>query len=344
MKYLILICCIIGALHTVCVAGDKTAIKGKKVKPPPSVEKASPQDDASIVWKKPLMGSVKGQKDGSPQYDVYLRLGLEQWEDSELTAFREQWLLICRYPVEYVKGSKTHTYCALERTTIYYWVGMPGGAIVHRYKHALDDGTLQISHVDWRRGMLDFDIIYLDKSKINVIMNMKYLGSNIYLNSFKAVSTKRLLLPEDSIITIEYKIPEYTYMLDVKFEIRGMKTAKQKTHDEFINSLSEQDRLVYENESREGILFPDIPEKELEQKLKEKFSYAELENLDKKSDEDWTPDEKEGMGSILKELTTHMVEKGLARSRLSNDGKEKWRNYRIKEFERLGESSRETVK
>ena len=231
MKQLMLICCIVGALQAVCLAGDdpssaannpklppgftlrgelkptpqratqmstasSSPVKGRKLpsknvsvpdkpKSSPLSEAVSQDDNASIVWEKPSIGYAIIEKGKNPEYHVLWVVGLEQWEDSKLTPIREKWTLICDYPHRYIES--TNTSCELERMTITHWTGLIRGATIHILKHSSDEGTLQIADVDWRKGRLDFDIIYPDKSKTNVFISMKYHNESIYMNSFKAV-------------------------------------------------------------------------------------------------------------------------------------------------------------
>ncbi len=45
---------------------------------------------------------------------------------------------------------------------------------------------------------------------------------------------------------IEYRIPEYTYTLDIPVRMRGLKSESDKRWEEMLQSLSQQDRAIWE--------------------------------------------------------------------------------------------------
>lgn len=192
-----------------------------------------------------LIGHVNAGK--SPEYRIMTELGIEQVERGKLTTHRYQvWWLSCSFPDSI--GRESGTSCSLERTVFDRYQDDYLKTVVSSRTHHTGDGTLRITLADWRQGSLHFSLIHPDGTTTEVMLLMKYqkvAGSTmIYLTSFKAVGIGGVL--SGTLEAIEYRIPKYTYTLNLPVVIRGMKSEEDKELDEMISSLSHQDRLVYE--------------------------------------------------------------------------------------------------
>jgi hypothetical protein len=120
-----------------------------------------------------------------------------------------------------------------------------GGTAITAHNHYSSDGTLKLLRADWQRGELDFNIVLSDKSTIEVMLRMKFKDGSIYLGSFKAIGIARGILT-DSMVPLEYKIPKYTYTLDIPVEMTGFRSKKDKKWDDMIATLSKQDQVLWE--------------------------------------------------------------------------------------------------
>lgn len=80
-----------------------------------------------------------------------------------------------------------------------------------------------------------------------VVIRLKPLSETVALiDSFQAKDVVRTLFTQ-TIVSQEWRIPEYTYMLNVPMLMVGKKSAAEKERDELVKSLSPNDRLVFEH-------------------------------------------------------------------------------------------------
>jgi len=189
------------------------------------------------------IGYFKG-KGTNAEYNLTFNFGIEQWENEKLSTFRHQkWFLDCSYPDPLTR--KPNTSCSLERTIIDNWGKTSPGVVIGTRNHNTLDGTLKLLDAQWQRGKLDFNIVLDDNSTIEVMLRMKLKDGSIYLDSFKAISIARGIL-SNSMSSIEYKIPKYTYILNVPFEMIGLRSMDAKKWDDMIASLSKQDQASWD--------------------------------------------------------------------------------------------------
>lgn len=168
--------------------------------------------------------------------------GIEQWEEGKRSdSQHQQWTLQCS------QNAREPTSCSLERTAFIQWSNERGLTTISIHKHSTDAKTLRVVEGDWRSGKLDFDVIYPDGSRAPVRMRLKKLdGSDTLLaiDSFDAFDTIRGVL-SDSLVRVQYKIPEYGYVLNVPVSLDGKKTAEDKVRDDFNSDLSPEDREAW---------------------------------------------------------------------------------------------------
>ncbi|MFQ5818225.1 MAG: hypothetical protein ACE5H2_09775 [Terriglobia bacterium] len=227
----------------------------------------------------PYLGFIS--KDNPPHYQIIFDFAIEQWENGKRTTHRYQlWYLTCEYPPTWYWQRKNQTHCTLERTVIDRWdrpdIGLQSVVTVHR--HDTDDGTLVLRQVDWEKRILDFGVVYpLDPTPTEVRIRLKYNDNNIFLDSFEAMTIHRGLFPDMKMSVIEYKIPEYTYAMEVPIQMKGYKSEEGKRLDEVIASLGENDRRIWSRLKEDPQLLPIPDEKTLrkilpsyDQMLKEK--------------------------------------------------------------------------
>jgi hypothetical protein len=187
----------------------------------------------------PWIGTIRD--DGS--YQLRFDFGIEQWEEGKLTTHRkQQWVLRCSYPDPFENLSSTT--CSLDRVIIDKGWRPSDGDMIGKHSHNSSDGTLKFVSVNWPRGVLDFTVVHTDRSTIEVLMRFKAKGTILYLDSFKATGIARGVL-SDSMSTIEYRIPKYSYVLSVPVDMRGLRSATDKEWDELLSTISKEDQKIW---------------------------------------------------------------------------------------------------
>jgi len=176
-----------------------------------------------------------------------LGFGIEQFEGGKRTTHRFQlWDLLCNYPPDPLVGQPNETYCHVERTVLNRsGEDMGLGTYIGQYLHSTLDGSLKLTNVDWNEGELDFQLILVDRTTIEVKLRVGYQDTSIYLKDFKAIGIARGIV-SDTMEAIEYRIPEYTYTLDIPVRMKGLKSESDKRQEEMLQSLSQQDRAIWE--------------------------------------------------------------------------------------------------
>ena len=208
----------------------------------------SAQSDSIINWgDPPSIGFVIRSQD-PPWYSIALDVGLEQWEEGKRVTQRYHlWRLTC----DANKRTGPVPDCDLERVVHHDW-GDLGGWRAFRANESTTNGKLKIVRADWEEGKLDFDVIHpRPDDTTHVFMDLEYKGSLIYMSSFRATSTFRGRLTGD-VFTVDLKIPQYTYTLNLPIEMRGLQGRGAKLWDEMITTLSPEDRAAWERIRREG--------------------------------------------------------------------------------------------
>ena len=184
----------------------------------------------------------------SPTYSIAFDFGLEQWEEGKRVTQRYHlWTLTC----DANKRTGPVPSCDLDRVVHHDW-GTLAGWRAFNSNESTTNGKLKIVRADWEKGKLDFDVIHpRPDDTTHVFMDLEYKGSLIHLSSFRATSTFRGRLTGD-VFTIDLKIPQYTYTLNLPIEMRGLKGRSAKLWDEMITTLSPQDRAAWERIKRQG--------------------------------------------------------------------------------------------
>lgn len=191
-----------------------------------------------------IIGSITGTG-ADAKYDLTFYFGIEQWEDGKLTTHRrQQWDLHCSYPEP--ATNRPNTWCSLKRVVIDEELTPRSGAIIGTTKHDSSDGTLRLIIADWESGRLDFTIVYSDGGTTEVMLRMKREGNIFYLDSFKATAITRGTIFLTPLTTIEYRIPKYTYTLNVPVVMRGLRSMGAKQWDEMVATLSKEDQKAWE--------------------------------------------------------------------------------------------------
>jgi hypothetical protein len=126
-----------------------------------------------------------------------------------------------------------------------------GGAMITTHRHQSSDGTLRIKTADWKAGSFDFDVIYPDGDTTQVSIRFKTpIGLFPEIASFRGVALASGLL-DNTPGVIEYRIPEYSYMLSVPMLMGGQKTEQAKAEATMLASLTPGDRDAYSRFQKE---------------------------------------------------------------------------------------------
>jgi hypothetical protein len=203
--------------------------------------------------------------------------------------------------------------------------GLPAGtgAIISAHQHHTSDGTLRLITADWEGGRLDFTIVNSDKSTTEAMLRMKIKGKLIFLDSFKATAITRgtsFLIP---LTTIEYRLPQYTYTLNVPVLMRGLRPMAEKGWDEMFATLSEKDQnawIEFKNNKLSQCEIGDISEEEMLKKV----IPSEARRLElKEGTSSTTADERTRMVNYFLSYTAGELAKCVANSKISAAGKKK---------------------
>ena len=198
----------------------------------------------------PLLGTINEDN----QYSIsMLGFGIEQFEGGKRTTHRFQlWDLLCQYPPHPLLGQPNETYCSVKRTVLDRSGEDRGfGTIIGQHSHRTADGTLTLTHVDWNAGELDLQLPLADNTTIEVMLRVQHQNNSIYLKDFKAIGIARGMF-SDTMEAIEYRIPEYSYTLDIPVQMKGLKSEDDRKLAEMLQSLTEKDRLTWANMQSEG--------------------------------------------------------------------------------------------
>lgn len=162
------------------------------------------------------------------------RLGVEWWKDGKKSPrFRQTWHLSCD------DDFGRRSYCSLERMLI-LWDPDPFKTNVKTYNHSTSDGNLRIRQFDWINWRLSFDVIDPSGDQMSVVLRLKPISPRApwfleieYLHAAYSPSE-------------EWRLPEYSYTMNVPFAIQGKKSADAKALDDMMKKLSTTDRQAFE--------------------------------------------------------------------------------------------------
>ncbi len=162
------------------------------------------------------------------------RLGVEWWEHGKKSPrFRQAWHLSC--DDNFGRQSR----CSLERTLI-LWDPDPFLTNVKIYNHSTADGNLRIRQFDWINWRLSFDVTDPSGDRMSVVIRLKPISPKVpsyleieYLHAAYSASG-------------EWRLPEYSYTMNVPFVIQGRKSADAKALDDIRKKLSPTDRQTFE--------------------------------------------------------------------------------------------------
>ncbi len=169
-------------------------------------------------------------------------LGLELWEEGKKSeSIFQFWRLYCG------AGVGHQVSCSLERTRFLMW-GEPVGGLVAIFNHSTSDGSLKVWEFDWAKRRVSFDVISPGGERLPVLMRLKpkFKGSYyLAVESFQAKGVVRDMFSR-SVVSQEWRLPEYSYTLNVPIILRGKKPTDAKARDDMMKKLSTTDRQVYE--------------------------------------------------------------------------------------------------
>jgi hypothetical protein len=166
-----------------------------------------------------------GFVDDDGKYHLSANFGIEQWENGKLTTHRYQiWDLLCS-PQTYGAKFPFDIWCSLERIVIDNDLAGKGTKYIGGQKHYVEAETFKVTYVDWPAGKFDFEIVLTDTSTVQVALRFKRWRDTLFLDSFKAIGVAPGIFSY-SLAAIEYRIPEYSYILNIPTEMKGRKSAR----------------------------------------------------------------------------------------------------------------------
>lgn len=170
-------------------------------------------------------------------------VGIEQWENGKKADHRHQiWRFECFS--NNLTGYRAAT-CSVERLVIDDWGKMLPSPVVTTHMHRTSEKNLKMNRLDWEAGILDLTLTMDDGVPVEVDIRFKRMGNLYDLQSFKGVSVYRSSIDQVGLSTIEYRVPSYTYTLNVPLEMKGMSDAGLKRWDALFESLSDADKIAW---------------------------------------------------------------------------------------------------
>ena len=287
------------------------------------VGRASPPEkkcEDCRVWRSPALDQgqiiprVKGQHIGNSynRKRLYFKVGVEQWEQGKRSdSIHQRWHIECA--VDAPRPS-----CLVERLFIMDWKPSPSISI---HEHNTEDGTLRLNRLDWQEGVLDMTLVVKDGETINVGIRFEKDGGSYYLKSFTAAGVHRSFFETGEVSAIEYRVPDYTYTLNVALEMKGMKDAGLEEWDALFSSLSQSDQEAWRRYMAEkGRTSTDNLPQRIREKVRKKLPDFDFEAVDSGKKE-MTKQEEEIVGQAAAEVAVDTVAEQIGRTSLSPDAK-----------------------
>ena len=204
------------------------------------VWESEPAAKGKIARSRPTEERVIGKKaDGFGKNNWSFSVGIEQWTQNQRETFRRQvWHFSCRAGDS--EAPRTPVDCTVRRTVID--AAMMGGLpIVAEHYHSLDDETLRIGRFDWEKGVAELSIVHTNGRNAEVTILFSERDGYYFLKEFSAAMLIREE-PSGTVSVIEFRIPKYTYHVNVPIEIPGVSDAGLQTWDELFAKLSKADQ------------------------------------------------------------------------------------------------------
>ena len=183
-------------------------------------------------------------------YSVAVLFGVEQLENKVVSkSRRELWYLACiNSPLS---GNPSPTYCNLERTVFDdLSVSRHLKTMISVQRHSTSNGTLIINKADWIGGNLSFAVLHPDKSRTEVLMKLATEKDSLFIRSFKGIGVRVGPLTS-KLQSVEYRIPEHTYTVDIPVVMPGLKSDEEKTLEAMFATFSSADLAVWNRVRRD---------------------------------------------------------------------------------------------
>jgi hypothetical protein len=249
---------------------------------------------------------------------LFFDVGVEQWENGKKAAFRHQiWAFRCSVR----RALPTTPNCTVERLVIDDW-GQFSGVLVRMHTHQPSENNIRINRLDWDIGVLDITLQFYDGETAEVSVRFERKGNLYYLRSFKGVSVHRSGVGDD-LSTIEYRIPKYTYTLNVPLEMKGLSDAGLEKWDALFESLIEADKNAWKRlQANARSASAEAWMRIVRQKMKQRFPGIDIDAVDKGTRE-LSKEEKAAMDSMVKETFEYYLVSQIERSSLSPQAKKR---------------------
>jgi hypothetical protein len=215
-----------------------------------TISMETPERESIITWdaEEPRIG-IRQIRNGRYSYDLSsFEFGIEMRIDGKIAFSNSRpplswskWVINCRYPSSI--GHSLGSSCSLEETAI--GSAMPGLAfpILTRESFASNDNTVREIKADWAGGKLDFTVAPQGDAPVEVMIRFRWDGDWMCLTDFKAASV--LHGAEGGLSLVEYRIREYSSVLSVPIELRGLRPSGQQAWEELIHQLPAADQTIW---------------------------------------------------------------------------------------------------
>lgn len=201
---------------------------------------SEPANRGAFFRNKPTPVKLLGKHSEAIGDYVSLTVGIEHWEQNKRQTHRRQvWKIDCRQPPA-EREQPTTPSCTLIRTVIDEAV-LGVLPIVTEHLHSVEDDTLRVGRISWQGGIIELSIVHTDKRTAEVTIRFSEKGGYYFFKDFTAATLLREK-PSGAVTVVEYRIPEYTYHVNVPIEIPGLNDAGLRPWDELFAKLSKPDQ------------------------------------------------------------------------------------------------------
>ncbi len=263
-------------------------------------------------------------------------LAIDVWEGGLLSkSHQEKWKLkVVDPPYNWQQSNKTNKpFSELEQTTIDRW-GDNQIPFVYTSTFSTEKENLKIIWLDWKNGRMEFEfglvrcvLLFNETSYEYDDINKKHVVTHTgHLKSLLGIETRQT--PENQLITVEYKPSDYSYILNVPYEMKGLKKAESKPWHQLLATMSREDQEAW-TEFRTRWWKGDI-HKNVDSDSKEWFNEKWLDSLRAKfpwmreaerSHRKLTPVEEQNYKEALAEQFCGFYSKFFEKSKISPEGR-----------------------
>lgn len=129
----------------------------------------------------------------------------------------------------------------IRRISFYGHKGFPA---VVGFNYSTEDETIRFKRLDWDKGEIEFEFGPPKETMIPCEIKIQKWGASYWLTNLKSAFTRKYLVGEPE--RIEYRVTDYSYVLDAPFKMEGMQSAETRQWDEMLKRFSSSDKKAWE--------------------------------------------------------------------------------------------------